>query len=877
MKPEQWQVLEELYQSASELPVGDREAFLQEACGEDHSLVQEVESLLRHGSTPKSIFDTAAITVLARAIAADEHDSPAPLLEGKTISHYRIVKAIGRGGMGVVYKAEDLKLRRYVALKLLPGYLAADREALRRFEREAQAASALNHPNICTVYEIEEAAGLHFIAIELLDGETLKERIARGPLEVLEILRVSIEICDAMEAAHSNGIIHRDIKPSNIYLTRRGTVKLLDFGVAKRVGVEQAQQKENALDRQTGRFDLHLTSPGRVLGTVEYMSPEQARRRDVDARSDLFSLGTVLYEMTTGRCPFPGENPAEVLQAIQGRTPVAVSQLNREAPAELVKIITKALQKDPSQRYQTVADIRSDLQALRGHLGAKKASRSRAWLGAVSVVVLLVLLVFGSLRIAPVRRWMLGNSSSSTPREIKSLAVLPLENLSGDPSQEYFVDGMTDALITNLTKLKSLRVISRTSTIHYKGTHKTIPEIARELNVNAVLEGSVVRSGDRVRISAQLADAGNGQNLWGRDYEKDLHDVLQLQHEIATAVATEIAGKLIPQDQKSLNTTPITSPEAYEAYLRGRHFSEQGDLRKSLTYFQEAIRIDPNYAPAYSGLADVYVALGVGTEDDPEKSYELAVQAARKAISLDDSLAEAHASLAFVLHRFKQDWQGAEEEFQRAIELDPNYAVGQKRYGVFLLTIGRTKAGCNQIRLAHSLDPIGPESVAWFARCLYETGHFNEALQTLNLAIEMNPKDEAGLRQGIGEIYERSKMYPEAVAEYQKSLKVGGRSWFGLAVLASGYASWGKDAQAERVLAEIRQKFGDDDYVDASAHAAMGRKEQAIRELVGNGSCPAKGSEPGLSWLRINWRFDSIRSDPRFKVLERCANYPDPE
>ena len=302
------------------------------------------------------------------------------------------------------------------------------------------------------------------------------------------------------------------------------------------------------------------------------------------------------------------------------------------------------------------------------------------------------------------------------------------------------MDGMTDALITNLTKLGSLRVISRTSAMHYKGTQKTIPEIARELNVNAVLEGSVARSGNRVRISAQLADAGNGQNLWGRDYEQDLQDVLQLQNEMATAVATEIAGKLIPQDQKRLNTTRIASPEAYEAYLKGRHFSEQGDLKKSLEYFQEAIRIDPRYAPAYSGLADVYVALGVGTEEDSNKSYELALQAARKAVSLDDSLAEAHASLAFVLHRFKHDWQGAEQEFKRALELNPNYALGQMRYGVYLLTIGRTTAGCERIRVAHSLDPVSPRSASWFARCLYESGHFNEAVQTLTLAIEMNPK-----------------------------------------------------------------------------------------------------------------------------------------
>ncbi|HXY08956.1 MAG TPA: serine/threonine-protein kinase [Terriglobales bacterium] len=299
MKPEQWQVLEELYHSASQLPVGERLGFLREACGQDQSLLQELQSLLRYGPTPRSVLDTNAIAMLAKAMAADQRDLPAPLLEGQSISHYRIVERIGRGGMGVVYKAEDLRLRRYVALKLLPAYLAADREALQRFEREAQAASALNHPNICTVYEVDEAEGLHFIAIELLDGETLKERIARGPLEIREILRISIEICDALEGAHSAGVIHRDIKPSNIVLTRRGAVKLLDFGVAKRGG-EPAQEGETAATAQTESPELHLTNPGTVLGTADYMSPEQARGQAVDARSDLFSLGAVLYEMTTG-------------------------------------------------------------------------------------------------------------------------------------------------------------------------------------------------------------------------------------------------------------------------------------------------------------------------------------------------------------------------------------------------------------------------------------------------------------------------------------------------------------------------------------------------------------------------------------------------
>jgi serine/threonine protein kinase/Tfp pilus assembly protein PilF len=872
MTAERWAVIEELFNSAADLSEDERDGFLSKSCVTDPKLRQEVEILLKFGSAPKSILDTVAITVMAKAMAANEYPSP-PLVEGQELSHYRILKAIGQGGMGVVYEAEDLKLRRRVALKLLPQSMAANLHALRRFEREAQAASALNHPNICTVYEIGEHEGLHFIAIELLDGETLKQRIARGTVETRMIVEIAIQICDALEVAHSASIVHRDVKPSNIVLTSRGIAKLLDFGVAKRSAPGEPPSGEDLLELLPENLDLRLTNPGSTVGTVAYMSPEQAAGSEVDARSDLFSLGVVIYEMATGRLPYSGENVAQVLAAIKDKKPVPIEQLSSKAPAELVRITRKALQKDRSERYQHAGEMGAELKALRPRLDAKPA-RKRVWLMVATAVFIVGMAIFFVVRNGRIQQLLA--KQAAEPQEIKSLAVLPLENLTGDTSQDYFVDGMTDALITNLTKLGSLRVISRTSAMHYKGTQKTIPEIARELNVNAVLAGSVGRSGKRVRISAQLAEAGTGQNLWGHDYEQDLQDVLQLQSEIATAVATEITGKLVPQQKR--NGARSVNPEAYEAYLRGLHFSEHGDFDKSLDYFQEAIRIDPNYAPAYSGLADSYVAVGVGTEADSNKSYQSAILAARKAISLDDSSAEAHESLAFVLHRLKHDWRGAEREFKRALELNPNYALAQMRYGVYLLTIGRPKAGCEQMRLAYSLDPVSPRTMGWFAGCLYDSGHFDEALKIMNLAIEMNPKDEAGLRGGIGELYEQNKMYPEAVAEYQKSIDLGGRGWFALALLASGYASWGKDAEAEKVLAEMRQKFGDDSYINASTHAVMGKKEQAIRELAGDGRCPVDDdANPGWTWLRINWRFDSIRSDPRFKALERCAHYPDPE
>ena len=875
MTSDRWQVIEDLYHSASDLPDNQRNSFLQRACGEDRLLFREVQSLLKHGSTPRSVLDTPAIAILAKAIAADEHDFPAPLLEGKTISHYRIVERIGRGGMGVLYKAEDLRLRRYVALKLLPKFLATDREALKRFEREAQAASALNHPNICTVYEVDESLGLHFIAIELLHGETLKERIARGSLEVPEILEIGSEICDALEAAHSAGIIHRDIKPSNIVLTRRGTAKLLDFGVAKRVGPEQVQETEAVSTAQTEGVDLHLTSTGAVLGTVDYMSPEQASGQEVDARSDLFSLGAVLYEMTTGKCPFSGKDVADVLHTIHERTPVPMEQLSPKTPSELIRITNKALQKDRSLRYQRAAEMQADLRTLRGRLEAR-ATKRKALLVPALVVVFVTLVLSASMRVSRVREWIVGSQLASMPREIKALVVLPLENLTGDSRQEYFVDGMTDALITNLTKLGSVRVISRTSAMHYKGSHKSLPEIARELNVNAVIEGSVSRSGNRVRISAQLVDASTDQNFWARVYDRNFQDVLQLQNELAAAVAREVAGKLTPQEQARLSRGQTVKPEVYEAYLKGRDFSNRfsdDGLKKAVAYFQEAIRLDSNYAPAYAGLADAYSSMGFRL-NDIDRPELLAIEEARKAISLDDSLAEAHASLGWVLHRHMQDWTGAEKEYRRAIQLNPNYARAHQFYGVFLRGIGRTDLACDEFRLAHELDPLNPPIAAGWARCLYESDHFDEAVRMMKDILEINPNNAESLWM-LGEIYERKGMFPEAIEQYQKGADVTGRNFIMVALLSSAYAGWGKTADAEKLHEELKQG-GEDKWISAFFHARMGQKEQAIRELTeDDAKCGPGTCGPAASLYVSEWRFDPLRSDPRFQALLKKFNYPE--
>jgi eukaryotic-like serine/threonine-protein kinase len=877
LNPERWQAIEKLYHSASDLPDDQRNSFLKIVCGEDYSLLREVESLIRYSCGPQSVLDTPAIAIMAKALAAEEYQSRPLSLEGKTISHYRILEAVGRGGMGLVYKAEDLKLGRHVALKLLPGYLAADPQALRRFEQEARAASALNHPNICTVYEIDDSEGLHFIAIELLQGETLRERMNRDPLQIGEILGIASEICDALEAAHAAGIVHRDIKPANIFLTRRGTAKVLDFGVAKRVEpmlVEQSSSFSRFLKLQSVP---NLTNPGAALGTVAYMSPEQAAGQPIDTRSDIFSLGAMLYEMTTGQLPFPAKVPADAIRAIQNETPKSIEELNPKVPSDLVRIIHKAMQKDRSLRYQHAAEMRASLRTLRGRAEAK-ASKRKALLAPALIVALIALAATVSLGVPRIRERLLSKFSVSKPLEIKSLAVLPLQNLSGDANQEYFADGMTDALITDLAQSRSLRVISRTSAMRYKGTQKKLPEIARELNVDAVVEGVVIRSGDRVRIDARLIRADNDQHLWAKSYDRKINDILALQADVAQAIASEIEVNLTPEEHLRLAAKkPVVDPKVYEAYLKGNYFSShfnEKDLRKAVEYYRQAIQLDPNYAPAYAGLSEAYSKAGIWADDDQPEVR--AIETARKAISLDDSLADAHRSLAFVLHRHMQDWSGAEKEFKRALELNPNDAWAHNRYGVFLDTVGLHQPQCDEYRLAHELDPLNTPLSAGLATCIAGAGRYEEAVRMMEGCIEIEP-DNPRLRWALGDIYERENMFPEALEQYEIGAKVSGRHPFLLSLMASAYAGWGKSDEAQKLLVEMNKKYGKDGWLSAAIYARMGRNEQAIRELAedSGGQCGPGKCGPGASLLVSEWRFDPIRSDPRFQALLDLYQYPE--
>ena len=864
MRPERWHAIEELYHSASDLPDGQRQTFLRDACEGDKALFDEVESLLRHGSGPQSFLDTPAVAIMAKALAADEFESSSTLLERKTISHYRVLEAIGRGGMGVVYKAEDLKLGRHVALKLLPGHLARDKQALLRFEREARAASALNHPNICTVYEIDEVEGLHFIAIELLEGETLKQRMTLSRLSIKEILRIGIEISEALDAAHSAGIIHRDVKPSNIFLTRRGPVKVLDFGVAKRVGSELIEQSPNFSFSLTSNFEVDLTSTGALIGTTSYMSPEQVNGQTVDTRSDIFSLGAVLYEMTTGQMPFSGTDHSSVIRAVQQQRPIPVEQLNPEARFGLNRIIDKALQKDRRSRYQRAAELQADLQKFQGDL-ERRANWWKAFLIPLVLVALFVVVLAVSRFNPRIRQWIVGTPSVGMSHNIRSLAVLPFGNLTGDPAQDYLVEGMSDALITDLSKLTSLRVISRTSSMQFKGTHKALPEVARELNVDAAVLGSVTRSGNRIRVNAKLVEAASGQNLWVQDYDRDESGVLKLQNDLAAAVAREVAGKLTGKDQSRMAEGPQSlNPQAYESYLKAEYFSSKETdegFEKAIEYYRKAIDLDPSFAAAYLGLGGTYSFMAYQRRLNYAEGSLKAENLLAKSLELDPNSSLAHALSGMIKFQFRCDRPGAEKELNRALELNPNDMAALDYHSYYLLEMGRTDEAITEKRRVLEHDPVAVGTSSELGLYYLTAGRNDEAIEQLQKTLELDPNYPSALTR-LGRAYANKGEYDQAVKYIKKAIAVDntpGR----LVQLGDVYARWGKTQEALDVIQELTS-VSNKRYVSpsliAGIYARLGEKGLALLWL----ERAKKQDRPELS----DPDFDSLRSDPEFKVIE---------
>jgi serine/threonine protein kinase/Tfp pilus assembly protein PilF len=811
-------------------------------------------------------------------------------MTGQTISHYRILEKLGEGGLGVVFKAEDLRLARPVALKLLPEEVERDPVFIERFLREARAASSLNHPHIRTIYQIGEHDGRHFMAMELLEGQTLREHIQSGPINLRDMAAWATQVADGLAAAHAKGIVHRDIKPANIFITERREAKVLDFGLAKVAPTVAERTAEVRHGDTTGSHAGHgLTVPGAPLGTLSYMSPEQARGEPLDARTDVFSFGAVLYEMATGAPAFAGATPAVIHDAVLNRTPAAASTLNPDLPVELERIINQALEKDPESRYASGAELHADLWSFRRTLESGKAVRTRSSgvpafsfaeprrrgrvLAAVVLLAALAAGIFLALRSESFRRWF---RAESAPRPIQSLAVLPLTNLGGNPEQEYFADGVTEALISTLARIPELRVISRTSVMRYKNVQRPLPEIARELNVDAIVEGSVIRQGSRVRITAQLIEAASDRHLWARSYDRELEDILALQGEVARAIADEIRVTLSPQLQARLSEARRVSPEVYEAYLTGRshlaRFTPEG-FRRALEAFERAVAGDPGYAPAHAGIAYTHLLLSHPAGVIPAReAMPRARAAALRALSLDDTLADAHIALGGVQLFFDWEWEEAGKSFRRAMELNRSQPAAHGGYAFYLTATGRPREATRVARTAVELDPFARSERTAFAAHFAFARDYAGAIEQLRRTLELDPRFAIAYHD-LAWIHALQERYAEAVRAKQREWELLGAPAEEGEKLRQAFEAKGPEGfwrtQLDFLLRRAETSYAAPHAI-AMPWAALNEKDRAFQWLE-RGFAERDG---GMIFLKVAPWWDNLRGDPRFEGLLRRMKFP---
>jgi eukaryotic-like serine/threonine-protein kinase len=743
---------------------------------------------------------------------------------GKKLTHYTILGSLGAGGMGVVYRARDERLGRQVALKVLAPAILGSESARKRFRHEAMALSRLSHPNIATVHDFDTQDGVDFLVMEHVEGETLAQRLSRGPIPEAEARGLGIQIAEALEEAHERGVIHRDLKPANVVVTAKGRVKVLDFGLAKLL---RGGEEELAT----------VSASGTWSGTLPYMAPEQLEGMEIDHRSDLYALGAILYEMISGRRAFPEQSPARLLNAILHDRPLSVVTPGGAPISPAIDVLVHTLlEKEPIRRPASAREVAEALR-MADSAGAPASAPSSA--------------------------------------RIQSLVVLPLENLSGDPEQEYFTDGMTEELIADLAQIQALRVISRTSAMRYKKTQKTLQEIGRELHVEAVVEGSVRRHGDRVRITAQLIEVATDRHLWAKSYERDLRDVLALQGEVAQAIAQEIRIKLTPEEEARLARTHKVDPRAYEAYLRGRHHwnkrTDEGLLR-SLEYFREAVDRDPAWATAYVGMADAYNVIGFFGTLPPGDSFPKAKAAALAALRIDDRLAEAHADLGYMQHYHEWDWEASDRSFRRALELNDGNGYIHLFYMNHLIATGRLDEAIREVERAYELDPLSMiinTARGWsrfFAR------DFDSAERYMRQLLEMEP-DFSAARIWISAVYEMRGEFDKALAEATRAAELTGRGPWSLTALGRALARMGRANEAEVILREmweVASRRYVSPYDLALVLEALGHHDQAMDQL----ERAFQGRANMLVLLCVDPRLDHLRDHPRWADLMQRMRFP---
>jgi len=933
MTQAQLQTIKEIFHAALDCEPDQLNAFLDETCGGDEVLHANVEALLASHRQAGNFIETPIASLAASIVKNGRAD----VLMGQMIGHYKISKRIGRGGMGEVYLASDISAGRKAALKLLPTQFTGDAERMKRFQQEARAVAGLNHPNILTIYEVGADSSLRYIASELIEGETLRQRLGRESMQLSEAVEIAIQVAGALAAAHEAGVIHRDVKPENIMLRPDGYVKVLDFGIAK-----LAEQEVPVTMAKEEALLLVETNLGSVLGTVRYMSPEQARGAHVDRRTDIWSLGVVLYEMVTGHVPFTGDTPQKVMSSILEKEPPPLTNYLAHSSAALQQIISKTLRKDRDERYRSAHHLLKALKDLRRNLEFEsffmngffdEVKRRKVYRVAAAYIIaaagiiqlasaafpawdlpnsalrLVIMLLLIGFPLALVLGWIfdltpqgiratptaaLGTHRRSNvimlvaagviisavaglfllPRVSahkvdKSIAVLPFENASNEPNTEYLSEGISEALINSLSELQQLRVIARPTAFRYKGKDVDPRQVGRELGVTAVLTGKVRQMQDALNVQVDLVDAVTGAQIWGAGYDRNIADLVAVKQAIAQEVTAKLKLKLSSQEQRRLVNRDSTNAEAYQFYLRGRYFWNKrtsDGIKQAIEHFRQSVERDPNFALGYVGLADCYIGLTFYNFAAPHETMPKAKESAIKALALDNTLAEAHTSLAHVLTNYDWNWSEAEKEFKRSIELKPDYATAHEWYAIHYLTATcRLEEAVQEMKKALELDPASLVMNTFMGATLYYAGRYDEAIDQCRRTIQMDP-NFAVAHWHLGLAYEQKQALDAATEEFKKAISQSGGSPLMRAALGRAYAESQKKHEANEMLNELNE-LAKREYVSAyelaTIYVALGNNEQGFQLLA---KAYAEHSFHLVN-LNVSPQFKSVRSDPRFQNL----------